>query len=155
VRLIAPLSAFLLSSGLFVLRGEILLQEDFSQPITGNWTPYGEPPPLFSDSTGLPHPSFDNNGDTFYNSGAISRKAFDYSKGLVLECDMYVTSNERGAWITGTMGFSRITETLGEDGSTLTDIAISYLYLGEADWQRPHMQGGLMARVRYPDGSRD
>ena len=137
------------------VEAEILLVEDFSQPLAANWTLYGEPQPVKCDSMGLPPPSFDNNGDTLYNSGIISRRRFDYVNGLAVECDMYVTSNERGAWITGSIGLSFNEEALGVDGETPYDICFSYAYSGEADWQRPHLEGILSARVKFPDGTRE
>lgn len=110
---------------------------------------------MLCDSMGLPPPSFDNNGDTMYISGAISREAFDYTGGLVLECDMFVTSNERGAWINGTIGWSYTEEGRGIDGATVVDVFLTYCYQGEADWQRPHLQGELRAILRLPDGTRE
>ncbi len=135
--------------------GSILFEECFSGPLSRNWTLFGEPLPMICDSMGLPPPSFDNNGDTMYNSGAISRESFDYTGGLVLECDMYLTSNERGAWIHGTLGWSYTPEGRGVDGATSFDIFLSYSYKGEADWWQPHLQGTLDARVRYPDGTQE
>jgi hypothetical protein len=135
--------------------GEVLFHEDFSRPLTENWTLYGSPQPFLCDTMGLPPPSFDNNGDTLYDSGALSRDSFELVPGLVLECDMYVTSNERGAWILGTLGFNWTPDTRGIDGAVYRDLGLGYCYSGEADWQRPHLQGTLSAALRNPHGEND
>lgn len=134
---------------------DILFEEDFSGELSIKWTLFGDPLPVNSDSMGLPPPSFNNNGDNLYNSGAISRESFDYSGGLVLECDMYIPSNERGAWISGIIGFGFTREDRGIDGVSQSDITLGYSYLGEANWLRPHLQGTLRTVCNLPDGSKE
>jgi len=133
----------------------ILLEEDFSGDISTGWTLFGEPLPVICDTAGLPAPSFDNNGDNLYNSGCISRMGFDYLGGLVVECDMYVPSNERGAWISGLLGLAYPDEDQGIDGEVQADITIGYSYLGEANWLRPHLQGTLNLFLGLPDGRKE
>ncbi|MBN2587180.1 MAG: hypothetical protein JXR55_07795 [Candidatus Fermentibacteraceae bacterium] len=134
---------------------ETLLSEDFSEGLELNWRLFGDPTPMLCDTMGLPPPSFDNNGDELYNNGAVSRKKWDCSEGLTLECDMFVTSNERGAWISGMLGFDYSSDDQGIEGANPADIYLAYSYCGEADWATPHMQGRLNAVFTNPDGSKD
>lgn len=136
--------------------GGILLEEDFSGALQEGWILFGEPQPMPCDSEGLPSPSFDNNGDSMYDSGALSRGSWDYSEGLVLECDMYVTSNERGAWISGVLGLAPVEDVVtGQDGITPVIVRLCYNYCGEANWSCPHLQGQLTADLSLPGGYRD
>jgi hypothetical protein len=136
--------------------GGTLFEEDFSGPLQDGWILFGEPHPMLCDTMGQPAPCFDNNGDTMYDSGALSRGSWDYSEGLILECDMYVTSNERGAWIAGTLGLVIADEVeYGQDGISPVRIRLCYNYLGEANWACPHLQGQLVAGLRLPDSPPD
>lgn len=133
---------------------EILFTDDFSESLDDNWILFGEPLPILCDTMGLPPPSFDNNGDTMYSSGAFSRECFDYAGGLVLECDIYVTSNPRGAWISGSIGLSQVNE--GEYGPTnaeIPEIYLGYNYCGEANWGCPHLQGEIGFSLRASSSS--
>jgi hypothetical protein len=153
-RLSLYFSLFLLISR--TVSSEILLEDDFSGDLSENWVLFGDPLPVICDSTGNPAPSFDNNGDTMFSSGAVSRNSFDYAEGLTLECDMYITSNERGAWIGATLALGFIEE--GEynvDGIPSQEIMFTYIYCGEAEWGRPHLQGVLATMIYTPDGERD
>ncbi len=134
---------------------EILFQEDFSGSLSDNWILFGDPSPILCDTFGLPPPSFDCNGDAMYNNGIVSIESWDMSEGLVLECDMFVTSNERGAWISGLIGLDYSTEDQGDEGTMPADINLSYCYCGEADWAQPHLQGTLYTSFNLPDGSND
>jgi len=63
----------------------ILLNEDWHQPITPRWQPFGSPSPrIFQDS--LIGPAFWNNGDGTYFSGAYRRDTpMDGHQGLALD----------------------------------------------------------------------
>ncbi|MCK4505223.1 MAG: hypothetical protein KAW14_06380 [Candidatus Aegiribacteria sp.] len=135
---------------------EILLMDDFSEDLDDRWILFGEPLPILCDSMGLPPPSFDNNGDTMYSSGAFSRESFEYAGGLVLECDMYVTSNPRGAWISGRIGLDQVNEKeYGPSGAEIPEITMSYNYCGEANWGCPHLQGEINVSLRTSSDSLD
>jgi len=134
----------------------VLFEDDFSGPMREGWILFGEPLPLLSDSTGLPPPCFDNNGDSMYDSGAMSRDAWDWKQGLVVECDMYVTSNERGAWIAGTIGLIEADKAVyGQDGIESMIARLSYNYAGEANWSCPHLQGQMVTSVFHATGGRE
>lgn len=129
--LTAPIRAF-----------DTLFTEDFSGDLRSNWNLFGDPLPIRCDSMGLPPPCFDNNGDTMYSSGAVSRASYQCEGGLVLEVYMYVTSNPRGAWISGSLGFAFADRLVyGTSGTPPYHIGISYSYHGERDWMSPHLQG--------------
>ena len=152
--ILLKVTAVLILTGHFSF-AEILLEDDFSGNLSDNWMLYGDPQSFICDSLGLPAPCFDNNGDALYNSGVFSKISWSSSDGLGLECDMYVTSNERGAWISGMIGLDYSLEDQGDDGAPPSDIVLTYCYCGEADWAQPHLQGVLYANVRFPDGSKD
>jgi len=136
--------------------GRVLFEDGFSEPLERNWILFGDPLPVRRDSIGLPPPCFDNNGGTMYDSGALSRESWDYSQGLVLECDMFVTSNQRGAWIAGCLSFVlQDSISYGPDGLDHYFIRLSYNYCGEANWSCPHLQGQMIATMFLPDGTRE
>lgn len=135
---------------------EILLMDDFSENLDDRWILFGEPLPILCNTMGLPPPSFDNNGDTMYSSGAFSRESFEYAGGVVLECDMYVTSNPRGAWISGRIGLAQVNEgEYGPTGAEMPEINMSYSYCGEANWGCPHLQGEITVSLRTSSGILD
>ena len=78
-----------------------------STDLEKRWTLFGSPLPRISIKMGNPSPCFNNNGDESYGSGALSKRTFDYTNGLVIESDMYVTSNPNGCWISASMGFAK------------------------------------------------
>ena len=140
---------FLLLLSFDTLSSDTLFTEDFTGDLGENWLLFGDPLPVICDSMGMPPPSFDNNGDTMFSSGAISRNSFDFSGGLVLESDIYVTSNPRGAWITASLGLDFIrNRDYGIDGMDPPLLRIGYSYAGEANWRAPHLQGILVAGLR-------
>lgn len=151
-----PLTIAILACTSPVGEAGVLFDDDFSGPLREGWILFGEPLPILSDSTGLPAPSFDNNGDSMYDSGAMSRGSWDCSEGLVVECDMYITSNQRGAWIAGTIGLIEAeTAVYGQDGIASMVARLSYNYAGEANWSCPHLQGQMVTSVYSPDGEKD
>lgn len=128
---------------------DTLFTEDFTGGLEVNWLLFGDPLPVICDSMGTPPPCFDNNGDTMFSSGAISRRSFDFSGGLVLESDVYVTSNPRGAWISATLGLDAVQgRDYGIEGMDPPLLRLGYSYAGEAQWHTPHLQGILVAGIR-------
>ncbi len=72
--------------------------DDFASG-TQKWTLYGDPAPAWVAGaygrTGL----FDNNGDSWADSGAVSAQTFDLSRGFTIASDVYVTfPNLGGCW---------------------------------------------------------
>ena len=70
-----------------------------------NWTLWGSPVPVLDTSSGYPAPSFNNHGDGMYDSGAISKQTFDFSKGLTVEADAY--QDRFGVWQSFVIGLAR------------------------------------------------
>jgi len=124
---------------------EVLLEEDFSGDLEDRWIQFGDPSPIICDSFGDTPPSFDSNGDSMWDSGIASRAGFALEGTLVLECDLFVPSNERGSWITGEIQLARLTGAALDPCGIETDVRVSmcYSYSGEADWGCPHLQGHL------------
>ena len=132
--------------------GDILFEEDFTNTdLNDFWTPFGSPLPFVETNAGNPSPCFDNNGDSNYNSGALTQQTFDYSNGLVIEADMYVTSNPDGCWIEATLGLAR---TLDYGNTTWpgTSVGISYSYSGDLCWGDPNKEGCMSMSIVKPDG---
>jgi hypothetical protein len=136
----------LLCTAFILLPEEVLLFDDFSGEIETDWIFYGDPQPRTIDSLGLPPPCFNNNGDTMWNSGIISRRILDASDGLTVECDVYMTCSERGTWVSVSMelvtpGFR------GERSEEEYPLAgMSQQYNGELAWMRPNLQTILNLR---------
>ncbi len=130
---------------------DTLFVDDFSLGrLESNWMLFGDPQSKIIDSLGIQPPCFDNNGDSMWSSGAVSRKTFSTENGLVIQCDMYLSCDERGTWVTAclkvvTPGFSG--ERTGDDYGLA---AITLAYNGELSWQRPDLQTTL--RFSYPSG---
>ena len=64
-----------------------------------NWILYGSPSPQWISSILGKSGVFDNNGDSNYNSGAISKQTFDVSQGFTLQSEVYLDfTNLYGCW---------------------------------------------------------
>ena len=136
----------------FLYADEVLFLDDFSSGyLEDNWIFYGDPLPEVIDTLGLPPPSFHNNGDTMWGSGVISRRQFDISDGLVMECDMFLSCDERGTWVSATMGLVTPDFRNEQDGGESRIAELNYSYNGELAWMRPHLQG-LLRFVACVDG---
>jgi hypothetical protein len=83
------------------------LEEDFSGSLTKKWNVYGGPLPSIRKDVGNPAPCFENNGDEMYDSGAISKRSFDFSTGLTIEADFYVDGDPNGCWVSSSIGLLR------------------------------------------------
>jgi|GEM_PF-1534419 len=142
MRVFLPL---IVSALILILNAEdVIFQDDFSSgDLEENWIFYGDPLPEIMDTLGLPPPSFHNNGDTMWGSGVISRRQFDISDGLVMECDMFLSCDERGTWVSATMGVVTPGFRNEQDGGESRIAELNYGYNGELAWMRPHLQGLL------------
>ncbi len=137
------------------LQAGVLFSADFEGDPDETWVFIGEPLPMVSESCGFPAPSFDGSDETGGSSGAVSRASFDWSDGLVLEVDMYVSASPRGARVAGTIGLCDRESARTPAGMPLV-LGLTYCYRGEADWMQPHLQGKLTMLLRIdrtePDG---
>jgi hypothetical protein len=83
---------------------KVLLRDTFGGNLETLWSLFGSPRPAIRTDIGNPAPSFENNGDSMYDSGAVSRSSFDYSAGLVIEADFYVDAEFDGCWVSSSIG---------------------------------------------------
>lgn len=70
------------------LPGLTILSEDFSHGFS-NWALFGSPSPKIVDSFKGYSYVFDNNGDSWCDSGIFSKKSFNLQPGLEIDADMY------------------------------------------------------------------
>ncbi len=121
--------------------GDTLFVDDFSSgELERNWIFYGDPQPRILDSLGLPAPCFNNNGDSMYGSGAVSRSVFEIAEGLIVECDMYLECSDRGTWVTASLGIATPGFRNSRTPSDYSVACFDLSYSGELDWARPHLQ---------------
>ncbi len=123
---------------------DTLLADDFSSgELESNWIFYGDPRPRILDSLGIPPPCFNNNGDAMAGSGIITREVFEIAEGLGIECDMYLSCEPRGTWVTASLYFITPDYINDRSQSGYTVAALSFSYDGEMAWSCPHLQGVL------------
>ncbi|MBP7126591.1 hypothetical protein KBD49_09530 [Myxococcota bacterium] len=108
---------------------------------------------------GNPAPSFNNNGDPNYNSGALSRIQFDFRNGATISADFLVQSNPVGCWTGAATGIA--TGEPADYGNT-TDAwmisGIGFDYIGDACWGDPPAQrrhGVIYCWIIGKDGTRE
>lgn len=82
-----------------------LFEDNFND--LSKWTLYGSPSPVnianIKGRTGV----FDNNGDHNYNSGAISKDKFTFSKNMTIESEVYLDfSDMSGCWAAASIGIA-------------------------------------------------
>jgi hypothetical protein len=70
----------------------LLYSEDFEERLSG-WTLIGNPQSMIREDLGNPPPCFDNRSDDFCDNFAVSTETFDYSDGLILQCDLYLNDS--------------------------------------------------------------
>ena len=127
-----------------------IYEEDFSGVFSDFWTPFGSPEGKITTSRGNPAPSFNNNGDENYASGAYTNQMFNYSSGMEIVVDMYV-KNTAGwqCWISGSFGLSQNPTASGRSFRTV--VRMTYSYAG--DVCNNTTRGTLGTRVLLEDGS--
>jgi len=126
---------------------EILFSEDFqSGEIGDQWTFYGDPISVINSDHGNPAPCFNNNGDSMWSSGIKSRQTFSIKDGLVIQCDIFLSCHPRGAWVGSFFGIHDPTLTTGDTEPKIVT-GLKYLYAGELNWHRPHLQGLLILSI--------
>jgi hypothetical protein len=114
----------------------LIYSEDFDQGLAG-WTLIGNPQPVIREDLGNPPPCFDSRGDDLWDNFAVSNAGFDYSDGLILQCDMYLNdSHIDGCWVDGLFRLAR------EEGGGGPVMQVSYRVIGEACWGNPPEERG-------------
>ncbi len=120
--------------------GGLLYREDFDHGLSG-WTLIGNPQPMIREELGNPPPCFDNRGDDLWDNFAVSTTRFDASKGLILQCDMYLNdSHIEGCWVDGLFRLAR------EEAGGGAVMQVSYRVIGEACWGNPEDERGYAYR---------
>ncbi len=110
-----------------VSRKQILFEDTFDEGLE-KWGLFGSPRPTIRTDVGNPAPCFDNKGDANYDSGAFSKERFDYSNGLIIECDMSVKdARYNGCWVSAHFGIASKVHSSDYDG---TPTAIGVFILG-------------------------
>jgi hypothetical protein len=119
-----------------VIRTLPIFEDTFDKGLV-KWQRYGYPFPEVRSDMGNPPPSFDSRGDDLYDSYALSYARFNYTGGLILECDMYVNDTTAdGCWVDGFFSLPRT--------DTGADAVVEILYrpIGPACWGNPPEQIG-------------
>ena len=109
-----------------------VFSDDFSNGLS-QWRLFGSPMPVIDYNAGNPAPSFNNNGDPNYDSGAYTVKEFNPA-GTVLEGDIYVASHPDGCWMSGSIGFAKSDTGFTDTGWPGYAVGIGYRYDGDACW---------------------
>lgn len=69
------------------------------------WISFGDPSPCWLSEFEGRRGVFDNNGDDWYDSGAISKQRFDFSSGFVIESEIYLDlTSMDGFWACAVAG---------------------------------------------------
>lgn len=141
---------------------ELIFSEDFSGDLTEKWDLVifnsaggsdNDAPPTTRSDYGNPPPCFDNKGDSWCGNAIFSKQTFDYSNGLIIECDMWVKdARYEGCWVTPNFGIAR--ELPGDgyyrgDGVYVDNdhcdpkyvVSVHYPVYGPACWADPDKQG--------------
>lgn len=81
--------------------------DDFSSGL-GDWILFGSPRPQWLATMKGRNGVFDNNGDSSYDSGAISRALVGGTNGFTLQSDVYLDfTNTAGCWVSPAVGLTR------------------------------------------------
>jgi len=121
----------------------ILFEDDFSDPNLGNWILFGSPRPRVLSQMEGRDGVFDNNGDSWCDSGAVSRDTFSLPESFIIESGMYLkVIRSTGCWAAATFGLTRENKPAGKDVycpdvDYPLGIRFSIWYAGDACWQTP------------------
>ncbi|MCK5036424.1 MAG: hypothetical protein KAS73_11060 [Candidatus Sabulitectum sp.] len=126
---------------------EIIFSDDFqSGEISDEWVFFGDPTSIIEHDKGNPAPCFNNNGDSMYNSGILSRKTFNIESGLIIQCDIFLNCLPRGTWVNSCLGIYDPSEDRGVEGPEKLAY-FEYAFSGELAWGGPHLQGVLALKI--------
>jgi hypothetical protein len=119
-----------------LLTGSVQLFSDGFDANLNNWTLFGSPLPIWVSSVFGQSGVFDNNGDPNYNSGAISKQAWNLSRGFTLSGEVYLDySNPTGCWAGASIGLADpLYQSWGGYNST---IYLGFSANGDACWASP------------------
>ena len=120
----------------------IVFEDDFSELNLNNWIPFGSPSPRVLASVEGRDGVFDNNGDGWCNSGAVSKENFSFPNGFTMESDMYLNvTNVAGCWNSPVIGLTRQNKPTGVGVCPSEDYPMGVIfgteYDGDACWATP------------------
>jgi hypothetical protein len=116
--------------------------DDFSELNLDTWIPFGSPSPQVLASAEGREGVFDNNGDSWCNSGVVSKDNFSFTNGFTMESDMYLkVTSVAGCWNSPVIGLTRQNTPTGE-GVCPTEsypegVIFGIEYDGDACWATP------------------
>jgi len=121
---------------------EILFEDDFSELNPDTWIPFGSPSPRVLASAEGRDGVFDNNGDSWCNSGAVSKNNFSFTNGFTMESDMYLkVTSVAGCWNSPVIGLTRQNTPTGEGVCPTESYPMGVIfgteYDGDACWATP------------------
>jgi hypothetical protein len=120
-----------------------LFEDDFSELNLNKWTLFGSPSPRVLASLEGRNGVFDNNGDGWCDSGAVSKDAFSYPKGFTMESDIYVSvTNNAGCWDAAVIGLTKENTPYMDHPNCpgegyYTGLKFGIFYTGDACWATP------------------
>ena len=120
-----------------------LLFEDTFDSGLDNWVPFGSPSPRVLASVEGRNGVFDNNGDSWCDSGVVSKDTFSFPNGFTMESDVFVrVTNKAGCWDAAVIGLTKENAPYWDHPNCpgegyYTGLAFSIVYVGDACWAAP------------------
>ena len=119
-----------------------VFEDDFSELNLSTWIPFGSPSPRVLPSAEGKDGVFDNNGDGWCNSGAVSKENFSFPNGFTMESDMYLkVTSVAGCWNSPVIGLTRQNTPTGEGVCPTESYPMGVIfgieYDGDACWATP------------------
>ena len=120
----------------------VIFEDDFSELNLNTWIPFGSPSPRVLASVEGRNGVFDNNGDSWCNSGVVSKKNFSFPNGFTMESDMFLrVTDVTGCWDDAIIGITRQNTPTGESPcpteSYPLGVYTGIFYTGDACWATP------------------
>lgn len=121
----------------------MLFEDDFNALDLNNWIPFGSPSPRVLASVVGRNGIFDNNGDSWCNSGVVSKDTFSVSNGFSMESDVYVSvTNIAGCWDEACIGLTKENTPYMDHPNCpgqgyYTGLIFGIFYAGDACWATP------------------
>jgi len=144
----------------------IIFEDDFSDASLSKWILFGSPRPRVLSNVEGRNGVFDNNGDSWCQSGAISKANLYLPESFIIEADMYLkVTNPSGCWAAPSFMLLRENEPLGRDPycgdmDYPGGIIFKIMYEGDACWQTPvekrrhaYITAGIYAEDGTSEGS--
>jgi len=120
----------------------IVFEDNFSTLDTSKWSLYGSPQSRVLASAEGRTGVFDNNGDSWCQSGAVSKENFSFPNGVTLESDMHLKIKDvTGCWNSPWIGLTRqntpqSTGVCAGEGYHV-GVVFGIVYEGDACWGAP------------------